>query len=254
MKHDDIRDLADLRAALREFAAERDWRQFHTPKNLAMAMIVEAAELVEHFQWATPEQSLSPAPEKLAEIRDEVADVLIYLTELADVLDELSTVALFGGGRRLVVVEAADPFVAAVGSHPHAEDRGVPAAEGLEAFLGRAQGLDGGGNSGRGDGSYLEYLRARRHREHGQGRQGRGGQRPVLDQDRQGAHWSRSNATPRAGMVMGRTDGEPVLCVRPILARGAGLLTNVQSCTCLLRLHPAWLIRGTSPWLASTKA
>ncbi|MBL8486767.1 MAG: nucleotide pyrophosphohydrolase [Rhodocyclaceae bacterium] len=87
MKHDDIRDLADLRAALREFAAERDWRQFHTPKNLAMAMIVEAAELVEHFQWATPEQSLSPAPEKLAEIRDEVADVLIYLTELADVLD-----------------------------------------------------------------------------------------------------------------------------------------------------------------------
>lgn len=87
MKYDDIRDLADLRAALREFAAARDWRQFHTPKNLAMAMIVEAAELVEHFQWATPEQSLSPAPEKLAEIRDEVADVLIYLTELADVLD-----------------------------------------------------------------------------------------------------------------------------------------------------------------------
>ena len=87
MKYDDIRDLADLRAALREFAATRDWRQFHTPKNLAMAMIVEAAELVEHFQWATPEQSLSPAPEKLAEIRDEVADVLIYLTELADVLD-----------------------------------------------------------------------------------------------------------------------------------------------------------------------
>ena len=87
MKHDDIRDLADLRATLREFAAARDWRQFHTPKNLAMAMIVEVAELVEHFQWATPEQSLSPAPEKLAEIRDEVADVLIYLTELADVLD-----------------------------------------------------------------------------------------------------------------------------------------------------------------------
>ena len=87
MKYSDIRDLADLRTALRDFAAARDWRQFHTPKNLAMAMIVEAAELVEHFQWATPEQSLSPAPEKLAEIRDEVADVLIYLTELADVLD-----------------------------------------------------------------------------------------------------------------------------------------------------------------------
>lgn len=82
----DIRDLESLREALREFAAARDWRQFHTPKNLAMAMIVEAAELVEHFQWATPEESLAPAPEKLAAIRDEVADTLIYLVELADVL------------------------------------------------------------------------------------------------------------------------------------------------------------------------
>lgn len=82
-----ISDLATLRDALRDFAAARDWRQFHTPKNLAMAMIVEAAELVEHFQWATPEQSMKPSPEKLAEIRDEVADTLIYLVELADVLD-----------------------------------------------------------------------------------------------------------------------------------------------------------------------
>lgn len=82
----DIRDLESLREALRQFAAARDWRQFHTPKNLAMAMIVEAAELVEHFQWATPEESLAPAPEKLAAIRDEVADTLIYLVELADVL------------------------------------------------------------------------------------------------------------------------------------------------------------------------
>jgi NTP pyrophosphatase (non-canonical NTP hydrolase) len=81
-----IEDLASLRDALREFAAARDWRQFHTPKNLAMAMIVEAAELVEHFQWLTPEQSLSLAPEKLAEVRDEVADTLIYLVELADAL------------------------------------------------------------------------------------------------------------------------------------------------------------------------
>ncbi len=81
-----ITDLATLRDALRQFAAERDWRQFHTPKNLAMAMIVEAAELVEHFQWATPEESMKPPPEKLAAIRDEVADTLIYLVELADVL------------------------------------------------------------------------------------------------------------------------------------------------------------------------
>jgi dCTP diphosphatase len=82
-----ITDLETLRLALRDFAAARDWRQFHTPKNLAMAMIVEAAELVEHFQWATPEESLAPPPDKRAAIRDEVADTLIYLVELADALD-----------------------------------------------------------------------------------------------------------------------------------------------------------------------
>jgi dCTP diphosphatase len=82
----DIKDLASLRDALRDFAVARDWRQFHTPKNLAMAMIVEAAELVEHFQWLTPEQSRTLPPEKLAEVRDEVADTLIYLVEFADAL------------------------------------------------------------------------------------------------------------------------------------------------------------------------
>jgi NTP pyrophosphatase (non-canonical NTP hydrolase) len=82
----DIADLTALRDALRRFAAARDWQPFHTPKNLAMAMIVEAAELVEHFQWLTPEQSLALSTEKLAEVRDEVADTLIYLVELADVL------------------------------------------------------------------------------------------------------------------------------------------------------------------------
>jgi NTP pyrophosphatase (non-canonical NTP hydrolase) len=81
-----IADLDSLRLALRSFAAARDWQQFHTPKNLAMAMIVEAAELVEHFQWLTPEQSLALEPEALAEVRDELADTLIYLVELADVL------------------------------------------------------------------------------------------------------------------------------------------------------------------------
>ena len=82
-----ITDLDSLKLALRDFAAARDWKPFHTPKNLAMAMIVEAAELVEHFQWATPEESTAPSPEKLAAIRDEVADTLIYLVELADALD-----------------------------------------------------------------------------------------------------------------------------------------------------------------------
>lgn len=87
MAPETIHDLTTLRDALRDFAAARDWRPFHTPKNLAMAMIVEAAELVEHFQWATPEESLAPSPEKLAAIRDEVADTLIYLVELADALE-----------------------------------------------------------------------------------------------------------------------------------------------------------------------
>ncbi|MBL8478350.1 MAG: nucleotide pyrophosphohydrolase [Sterolibacteriaceae bacterium] len=81
-----ITDLATLRDALRDFCAARDWHRYHTPKNLVMALSVEAAELVEHFQWATPEESLALAPEKHAEVADEIADVLIYLTELADVL------------------------------------------------------------------------------------------------------------------------------------------------------------------------
>jgi dCTP diphosphatase len=81
-----ITDLTTLRDALRAFCAARDWHRFHTPKNLVMALSVEAAELVEHFQWATPEESMALAPEKRAEVADEIADVLIYLTELADVL------------------------------------------------------------------------------------------------------------------------------------------------------------------------
>jgi dCTP diphosphatase len=82
-----ITDLTSLRDALREFCAARDWHQFHTPKNLVMALSVEAAELVEHFQWSTADESLRPDETKRAEVADEIADVLIYLTELADVLD-----------------------------------------------------------------------------------------------------------------------------------------------------------------------
>ncbi|MBI5109354.1 MAG: nucleotide pyrophosphohydrolase [Rhodocyclales bacterium] len=82
-----ISDLRSLRDALREFCAARDWHRYHTPKNLVMALSVEAAELVEHFQWATPEESLNLAAAQRAEVADEIADVLIYLTELADVLE-----------------------------------------------------------------------------------------------------------------------------------------------------------------------
>ena len=71
-----ITDLTTLRDALRAFCAARDWHRYHTPKNLVMALSVEVAELVEHFQWATPEESLALAPEKRAAVADEIADVL----------------------------------------------------------------------------------------------------------------------------------------------------------------------------------
>ena len=80
-------ELEGLRAQLRDFASARDWDQFHSPKNLAIALSVEASELLEHFQWLSEAQSGALAPEKLAEVRDEMADVLIYLVRLADKLD-----------------------------------------------------------------------------------------------------------------------------------------------------------------------
>lgn len=82
-----ITDLDALKLQIRTFAAERDWQRYHTPKNLAMALIVEAAELVEVFQWLTPEQSTNLTEQQHEAVRHEVADVLIYLTKLADVLD-----------------------------------------------------------------------------------------------------------------------------------------------------------------------
>lgn len=79
--------LAGLRDALRQFAAARDWQQFHTPKNLAMALSVEAGELLEHFQWLTAEQSARLDARRKRIVADEIADVLLYLTRLADVLE-----------------------------------------------------------------------------------------------------------------------------------------------------------------------
>ena len=79
--------LAALRAAVRRFADERDWDQFHAPKNLAIALSVEASELLEHFQWMPEEASRALPPATLAVVRDEMADVLIYLVRLADKLD-----------------------------------------------------------------------------------------------------------------------------------------------------------------------
>jgi dCTP diphosphatase len=78
--------LDQLRDRLREFVRERDWEQFHSPKNLAMAMIVEAAELVEHFQWLTEDQSKDILPEKRELVSHEIADTFVYLLRMADVL------------------------------------------------------------------------------------------------------------------------------------------------------------------------
>lgn len=79
--------LRDLRDELRAFAAERDWDQFHSPRNLATALAVEAAELLEPFQWLTDEQSRSLPPDTRAAVEEEIADVLLYLVRLADKLD-----------------------------------------------------------------------------------------------------------------------------------------------------------------------
>lgn len=80
-------NLGDLKLALREFVRERDWEQFQTPKNLAMALAGEAGELVAEFQWLTAEQSANLEGPKLQAVGDEMADVLIYLIRLADTLD-----------------------------------------------------------------------------------------------------------------------------------------------------------------------
>lgn len=81
-----MENLEDLIAQVRKFRQERDWDQYHSPKNLAMALVVEAGELAEHFQWLTEEQSNGLPPDKLAEISDEIGDVLIYLANLCDKL------------------------------------------------------------------------------------------------------------------------------------------------------------------------
>ena len=79
--------LEQLRFRLAKFAKVRDWDQFHSPKNLSMALIAEAAELVEHFQWLNEAQSEQLSPDKLKAVSYELADVLIYLIRIADKLD-----------------------------------------------------------------------------------------------------------------------------------------------------------------------
>ena len=83
----DAHNLDQLRDALRHFVEERDWNQFHSPKNLAIALSVEAAEVLEHFQWLSESESTKLTPAGLAQVREELADVLLYLVRLADKLD-----------------------------------------------------------------------------------------------------------------------------------------------------------------------
>lgn len=82
-----MNDFVAMRDYLRDFAEKREWTQFHSPKNLAMALAVEAAELLEHFQWLTEAESTELEPERLSAVADEIADVQLYLIRLADRLN-----------------------------------------------------------------------------------------------------------------------------------------------------------------------
>lgn len=97
-----VDSLQELRDGLRAFAAARDWDQFHSPKNLAVAVSVEAGELLEHFQWTTEAQSEVLQPDSAAKIEEEMADVLLYLVRLADKLD----IDLVKAARRKILLNA----------------------------------------------------------------------------------------------------------------------------------------------------
>jgi len=84
-----MRDIRELAERLRDFAVARDWEQFHTPKNLVMALAGEAGELLAEFQWLTPEEAagIMADPQAARQVRSEIADIFLYLTRLADVLE-----------------------------------------------------------------------------------------------------------------------------------------------------------------------
>lgn len=103
-------ELQALTQSLREFAKARDWEQFHSPKNLASALTVETAELLEHFQWATEEQSRHFSDEKKGQVAQEAADVFLYLLQLCDKLGidllEAARMKLIANGEKYPVDRA----------------------------------------------------------------------------------------------------------------------------------------------------
>ena len=86
-QQDDATTIIQLREIVRQFVEERDWKQFHSPKNLSMALAIEASELMEHFQWISPEQSRDLEPAAKLEVAEELADVLCYALAIANEMD-----------------------------------------------------------------------------------------------------------------------------------------------------------------------
>ena len=109
-----VTDLDDLTLRLRAFAVERDWEPFHSPKNLASALIVEAGELLEHFQWLGDAESEQLTPERRERVALEMADVLLYLVRLAD---RMNIDLLAAAGRKLAINAEKYPVPLAKGTH-----------------------------------------------------------------------------------------------------------------------------------------
>ena len=97
-----ITSIETLKEILREFAREREWDQFHTPKNLSMALIAEAAELVEHFQWVEGNSSHLLEEKVRPSVEEEIADIFIYLVRIADKLD----IDLYAAAERKIAINA----------------------------------------------------------------------------------------------------------------------------------------------------
>jgi dCTP diphosphatase len=106
-------DFSSLTARIRAFRDARDWMQFHNPKNLACSVVLEAAELLEHFQWKTPEESAAHAVAKRDEIAMEIADITVYCLELADNLGIDLAAAI---EQKMAINEAKYPVEKAKGS------------------------------------------------------------------------------------------------------------------------------------------